>query len=45
MSVAAPFYLYLKFYVLLRLAGAGGLLSFCGAIIGLVSGNTEISVH
>ena len=37
--------LYLNFYVLLRVAGAGGLASLCGATIGLVSGNTEVSAH
>jgi hypothetical protein len=28
-----------------ELAGAGGLASLCGATIGLVSGNTEVSAH
>jgi hypothetical protein len=37
--------LYLNLYVLLRVAGAGGLASLCGATIGLVSGNTEVSAH
>lgn len=37
--------LYLNLYVLLRVAGAGGLASICGATIGLVSGNTEVSAH
>ena len=37
--------LYLNIYVLLRVAGAGGLASLCGATIGLVSGNTEVSAH
>ena len=35
--------LYLNLYVMLRVAGAGGLASLCGATVGLVSGNTEIS--
>src|SRR5215469_4466004 len=35
--------LYLNLYVMLRVAGAGGLASLCGATIGLVSGNTEVS--
>jgi hypothetical protein len=37
--------LYLNLYVLLRVAGAGGLASLCGATIGLVSGNTEASAQ
>ncbi len=37
--------LYLNLYVLLRVAGAGGLASLCGATVGLVSGNTEVSAH
>jgi hypothetical protein len=37
--------LYLNLYVMLRVAGAGGLASLCGATIGLVSGNTEVSAH
>ena len=37
--------LYLNLYVLLRVAGARGLASLCGATIGLVSGNTEVSAH
>ncbi|PYK12751.1 MAG: hypothetical protein DME65_03335, partial [Verrucomicrobia bacterium] len=36
---------YLNVYVLLRVAGAGGLASFCGATIGLISGNTEVAAH
>jgi hypothetical protein len=39
------FILYLNLYVLLRVAGAGGLASLCGATVGLVSGNTEVSAH
>jgi hypothetical protein len=37
--------LYLNLYVLLRVAGAKGLASLCGATVGLVSGNTEVSAH
>ena len=37
--------LYLNLYVLLRVAGAGGLASLCGATIGLVSSNTEVYAH
>jgi hypothetical protein len=37
--------LYLNLYVLLRVAGAGGLASLCGATVGLISGNTEVSAH
>jgi len=37
--------LYLNLYVMLRVAGAGGLASLCGATVGLVSGNTEVSAH
>jgi hypothetical protein len=37
--------LYLNLYILLRVAGAGGLASLCGATVSLVSGNTEISTH
>jgi hypothetical protein len=37
--------LYLNLYVLLRVAGAGGLASLCGATIGLISGNTEIYAY
>ncbi len=37
--------LYLNFYIMLRVAGARGLASLCGATIGLVSGNTEIYAH
>src|SRR5438128_1534578 len=39
------FILYLNLYVMIRVAGAKGLASFCGATIGLVSGNTEIYAH
>jgi hypothetical protein len=35
------FILYLNLYVMLRVAGAKGLASLCGATIGLVCGNTE----
>jgi hypothetical protein len=37
--------LYLNCYVMLRVAGAGGLAALCGATIGLISGNTEISAR
>ena len=37
--------LYLNLYVMLRVAGARGLASLCGATIGLVSGNTEVNAH
>jgi hypothetical protein len=37
--------LYLNLYVLLRIAGAEGLASLCGATVAMVSGNTEISAH
>jgi hypothetical protein len=37
--------LYLNVYVLLRIAGAEGLASLCGATVAMVSGNTEISAH
>jgi len=37
--------LYLNLYVMLRVAGAGGLASLCGATVGLTSGNTEVYVH
>jgi hypothetical protein len=36
------FILYLNLYVMIRVAGAKGLASLCGASIGLISGNTEI---
>src|SRR6266705_5061197 len=39
------FILYLNLYVMLRVAGAKGLASLCGATIGLVCGNTEIYSH
>jgi hypothetical protein len=35
------FILYLNLYVMIRVAGAKGLASLCGASIGLISGNTE----
>jgi hypothetical protein len=34
--------LYLNLYILLRVAGAAGLASLCGATVGLVSSNTEV---
>ncbi len=37
--------LYLNLYIMMRVAGAGGLASLCGATVGLVSGNTEVSAH
>ena len=37
--------LYLNLYIMMRVAGAGGLASLCGASVGLVSGNTEVSAH
>lgn len=37
--------LYLNLYVLLRVAGLGGLASLCGATVGLVSGNTDVSAQ
>ena len=37
--------LYLNLYVMLRVAGAKGLASLCGATIGLVGCNTEIYAH
>ena len=37
--------LYLNLYVMLRVAGAGGLASLCGATIGLISGNTDVTAH
>lgn len=39
------FILYLNLYIMLRVAGAKGLASLCGATISLVSGNTEIYAH
>ncbi len=38
-------FLYLNLYVMLRVAGAKGLASLCGATIGLVCSNTEIYAH
>lgn len=37
--------LYLNLYILLRVAGAGGLAALCGATAGLVSGNTEVCAN
>ena len=37
--------LYLNLYILLRIAGAEGLASLCGATIGLISTNTEVCAH
>ena len=36
------FILYLNLYIMIRVAGAKGLASLCGATIGLISGNTEM---
>ena len=41
-SCVQTFILYLNLYVMIRVAGAKGLASLCGASIGLISGNTEI---
>jgi hypothetical protein len=40
-SCVQTFILYLNLYVMIRVAGARGLASLCGATIGLISGNTE----
>jgi hypothetical protein len=39
------FILYVNLYILLRVVGAGGLASLCGATIGLVSSDTEVYAH
>ena len=41
-SCVQTFILYLNLYVMIRVAGAKGLASLCGASLGLISGNTEI---